>query len=284
MVTPHPEYVSTNLGRLHVRRIGAGPPVVLWHSLFLDSRSWCGLPDRLARERTVVVIDGPSHGQSDAFRGDFTFEECVAAAERILDAHCLAGPVDWVGNAWGGHVGIQLALHRPGRVRTLTTIGTPAHPLRPVERWAKAWPLVQLYRVSGPNRLLFKPLSGALVGSEAIAAQPELCAEVMSAFTGADRASMFRAARSMMVRRPDMSADMARLDVPTLVIAGRDDSTGWRPADAKRVAATMRNVTVIAATGSGHSTPLLLDSATVDQALTEFWNRASQRTDTNCPR
>ena len=283
MATPHPEYVSTSLGRLHVRRVGAGPPVILWHSLFLDSRSWCGLPDRLARDRTVVVIDGPSHGQSDALRRDFSFRECVAAGERILDAHGLTDPVDWVGNAWGGHVGIQLALHRPGRIRTLTTIGAPAHPLRPVERWLKAWPLVQLYRASGPNRLLLKPLSNALVGSEAIAAQPELSAEVMSAFTGADRASMFRAIRSMMVRRPDMSAEMARLDVPTLLITGRDDSTGWRPADAERVAATMRDVTLVAATGSGHSTPLLVDSATVDQALAEFWRRVAQRTDENCP-
>lgn len=141
--------------------------------------------------------------------------------------------MDWVGNAWGGHVGIQLAAHRPDRVRTLTTIGTPAHPLRFTERWTKVWPLVQLYRVTGPNALLLKPLSGALVGPESISAAPDLAAEVMSAFTAADKSAMFHAMRSMMLDRPDMSADMARLAVPTLLIAGREDSTGWRRADAQ---------------------------------------------------
>ena len=42
---------------------------------------------------------------------DFTFAELVVAAEQALDRLGLTEPVDWVGNAWGGHVGIRLA-HR----------------------------------------------------------------------------------------------------------------------------------------------------------------------------
>ena len=34
-------------------------------------------------------------------------------------------PVDWVGNAWGGHVGIVFAATWPDRCRTLVTFGTP---------------------------------------------------------------------------------------------------------------------------------------------------------------
>ena len=49
MITPSPDFVSTDLGRLHVRRTGTGPPVVLWHSLFFDSRSWGPLVDDLAQ-------------------------------------------------------------------------------------------------------------------------------------------------------------------------------------------------------------------------------------------
>lgn len=272
-----PDFVGTDLGALHVRRLhlggeGTGRPVVFWHSLFLDSQSWCGLQDRLAQNRTVIVIDGPSHGLSERIARDFTFADCVTAAEKVLDAHGLTAPVDWVGNAWGGHVGIQLAAHRPHRIRTLVTIGTPAHPLRPAERWTKAWPLVQLYRVAGPNPLLLKPLSDALVGPESVATQPDQAAAVMRAFTDADRRSMFHAIRSMMLRRPDMRADMARITAPTLLIAGRQDSTGWRPADAQAVADTMPHAQVVAAAGSGHSSPLLVDSTTVERALNDFWS------------
>lgn len=265
------EFVDTVLGRLQIRRAGTGSPVVLWHSLFLDSRSWCGLPAHLAEHRTVIVIDGPSHGGSEPVIRDFTFAECLAAAEQVLDELGLREPVDWVGNAWGGHVGIQLAAHRPERIRTLTTIGTPAHALRPGERWTKVWPLVQLYRFTGPNRLLLKPLADALVGPESIAAQPDLSADVMSAFAAAHRRAMFYAMRSMMLRRPEMATDMAAITTPTLIIAGRDDSTGWRPSDARAVAAGMRDARVVAAAGSGHSSPLIVDLATVERALAEFW-------------
>ncbi len=265
--------IATDLGRLHVQIQGAGPPVMLWHSLFLDSRSWCGLAEGLAGDRMVVAVDGPSHGRSEPITRDFTFADCVTAAEQVLDHLEVTAPVDWVGNAWGGHVGVQFALRRPDRVRTLTTIGTPAHPLRPQERWTKAWPLVQMYRLAGPNALLMKPLSKALVGAETIAAVPDLAATVMSAFTEAHRAAMFHAIRSVMLNRPGMAADMGRLSIPTLLIAARDDITGWQPADARKVADTMADATVVGAAGSGHSSPLLIARDEVTAAVREFWGR-----------
>ena len=137
MITPSPDFVSTDLGRLHVRRSGTGPPVVLWHSLFVDSRSWGPLVDVLARDRTVYTIDGPSHGKSEAVRRDFTFEELVVAAEQALDRLGLTEPVDWVGNAWGGHIGIRLATGDRGCGR-LTTIGTPVQGFTLGEKLTKA--------------------------------------------------------------------------------------------------------------------------------------------------
>lgn len=268
------ERVITDLGALRVERLGAGPPVVLWHSLFLDSRSWCGLAEELAGTRSVVVIDGPSHGGSEPIGRDFSFADCVAAAVSVLDALGIDEPVDWVGNAWGGHVGIQLAVRWPERVRTLATIGTPAHALRAIERWTKVWPLVQLYRFTGPQALLLKPLGEALVGQESYSAAPDLADEVMNAFTGADRPSMFRAMRSMMLNRPDMSADMVRIAAPVLLVAGREDITGWRPADAQAVADRMAEATVVGVRGSGHSSPLLVDRAAVLGALQQFWSGA----------
>ncbi|WP_006246653.1 alpha/beta fold hydrolase [Mycolicibacterium tusciae] len=270
MVAP---LIATDLGGLYVERTGSGSPVVLWHSLFLDSRSWCGLQEELARNHSVFVIDGPSHGHSEPVGRDFTFEECVSAAEQVLDGLGLDEPVDWVGNAWGGHIGIQLAAARPSRIRTLTTIGTPAYPLRSAERWTKVWPLVQLYRFTGPNPLLLKPLSDALVGSESFHLAPDLVKTVMRGFTDAHKDAMFHAMRSMMLNRPDMTADMAAIAAPTLIIAGREDITGWRPADAQAVADTMIDAKVVAAAGSGHSSPLLIDRDGVLQSITDFWAR-----------
>lgn len=124
------EFVETDVGRLHVLRRGTGPVTILWHSLFLDSRSWVPLIGALAElvpDRTIIAVDGPSHGRSEPLNRDFTFDECAQAAANVLDRIGVDEPVDWVGNAWGGHVGIVLAAGQPKRIRTLTTIGTPVH-------------------------------------------------------------------------------------------------------------------------------------------------------------
>ena len=199
MATSDPDFVSTDIGRLHVIRTGDGPPVVLWHSLFVDSRSWGPLIDELSRRRTVYAIDGPSHGRSDSVPRDFTFEEVVASAEQAMDRLGLTEPVDWVGNAWGGHVGIRLATG--ARLRTLTAIGTPVQGDTPWEKFTRSWPLVEIYRFFGPNGFIMKQLSDALLGAEAVAAQPEHAEMIKASFREADHKGMLHAVRSMMLHR-----------------------------------------------------------------------------------
>ena len=275
MTAPNPEFVGTDLGPLHVRRAGTGSPAVLWHSLFIDSRSWGPLFDGLAVDRAVVAIDGPSHGRSAGVFRDFTFAEVAGAAVQVLDGLGITDSVDWVGNAWGGHVGIQVAVRRPDRIRTLTTIGTPVRGLSARERWLMCWPLVQLYRLAGPKPVLSKALSNALIGPESVAAQPERSVDVISAFTSADRGGMWHAMRSMMLARPDMADDVKRVEVPTLMLAARDDAMGWQPADATSVAATMPDARVGVVAGVGHATPLLIDTETTHRAIAEFWQSVS---------
>ena len=166
MITPSPNFVSTDLGRLHVRRIGTGPPVVLWHSLFVDSRSWGPLVDALARDRTVYAIDGPSHGKSEAVRRDFTFEE--------LRRRRRTGPgpprPDRARRLGGQRLGRprRHSARAPGsRLRTLTTIGTPVQGFTLREKLTKGWPLVELYRFAGPNGFIMKQLFDSLLGAEA---------------------------------------------------------------------------------------------------------------------
>jgi pimeloyl-ACP methyl ester carboxylesterase len=270
MTTPSQESVNTDLGRLHVRCTGTGPPVVLWHSLFVDSRSWGPLVDELSRQRTVYAIDGPSHGKSDSVTRDFTFEEVVASAEQALDRLGLVEAVDWVGNAWGGHVGIRLATGR--RLRTLTTIGTPIQGFTVGEKLTKAWPLVGMYRLAGPTGLVVKLLFDSLVGGESIAAQPEQAATVMASFRDADRGGMYHAMRSMMLQRTGIEDLLGSITVPALVMAVRDDVTGWRPDEARRTCAAIPDCRVEEVAGTGHVSPLLIDRDRILQLVTEFWN------------
>jgi pimeloyl-ACP methyl ester carboxylesterase len=272
MTRPSSSFLNTGLGRLHVRRAGAGRPVVLWHSLFVDSRSWGPLVDELARERTVYAIDGPCHGMSEAVHRDFTFEELVAAAEQALDRLGLTEPVDWLGNAWGGHVGIRLATG--ARLRTLITIGTPVRGFTLAEKLTKGWPLVEMYRFTGPTGFLQKQLSNSLLGSDAVAAQPDQAATVTAAFVEADRTGMVHAIRSMMMHRSGVDDLLPRIAVPTLVLSARDDAMGWRPEEARRTCATIPDCRVEEVAGGGHVAPLLVDRERITLLLNEFWSAA----------
>lgn len=264
-------FVSTCLGQLHVQSRGSGPVTVLWHSLFLDSRSWMPLMDALsevAPQRTVLAIDGPSHGRSAPVTRDFTFDECAHAAADVLDGLGIDEPVDWVGNAWGGHIGILLAATQPRRLRTLTTIGTPVHGISRRFRLTKGWPLVLLYRLFGATPLVCDPLSLALLG-------PDGSAEVMEAFRQADRIGMYHAARSMMLQRPDLHERLPQIAAPTLMLAADDDDEGWPPEQARAACATMRNARAEVVMGGGRVAPLLVDAKAVARTLVDFWGSAS---------
>lgn len=279
MITPSPNFVSTDVGRLHVRRTGVGPPVVLWHSLFVDSRSWGPLVDELARDRTVYAIDGPSHGKSEAVLRDFTFGELVVAVEQALDRLGLTEPLDWVGNAWGGHIGIHLAVAERPRLRTLTTIGTPVQGFTLGEKLTKGWPLVELYRLTGPNGFIVKQLSDSLLGAESVAAEPDQAATIMASFREADRKGMLHAMRSMMLHRRGVEDLLPSIKVPTLVLPVRDDVTGWRPDEARRTCAAIGDCRVEEVAGTGHISPLLVDRERILRLLTDLWSvtRRGQR-------
>jgi pimeloyl-ACP methyl ester carboxylesterase len=207
---------------------------------------------------------------------DFTFEELVVSAEQALDRLGLTEPVDWVGNAWGGHIGIRLAT--AARLRTLTTIGTPVQGFTLWEKLTKGWPLVEMYRFTGTNGFIMKQLFESLLGAESIAAQPDQAETIKASFRDADRKGMFHAMRSMMLHRTGTEDLLGSIKVPTLVMSVRDDVTGWRPDEARRTCAAIPDCRVEEVAGTGHISPLLIDRDRIARLLTEFWTAAVPKT------
>jgi pimeloyl-ACP methyl ester carboxylesterase len=262
-------HVPTCLGDLHVRRTGTGPPAVLWHSLWVDSRSWGRLVDTLAAQRQVVTIDGPGYGTSSPIGRDFTLDECASAAGEVIDALGLDA-VDWIGNAWGGHVGITLAATEPHRLRSLTTIAAPVLPVSRRQRWTQTYPLAAAYRLLGPNPLLTEILFDVLLGGARIA-HTEPAAELKTAFRAMDRESARRTIRYMHSWQ-SLADQLVAVTVPTLMMTGDLGDQHWSPADARAAAKTMPDARVVPLTGSGHVGPLLVDTDLIADAVANFWN------------
>lgn len=260
--------VPTRLGDLRVEICGSGPPAVLWHSLFVDSTTWERVREPLSAVRRLVIIDGPSHGGSMAATRIFALEECPGAALDVLDHLGVTQPVDWVGNAWGGHVGILFAAAWPDRCRSLVTIGTPVHGLAPGER-PKLKLLVELYRLTGPIRPLVTAVTDGLLGPHSAARSPENARLVGNAFRRGTRRGKYLAMH-LMLNRPDLTSALRTVSAPTLVVAGAEDSM-WTTDQARAAAALPLRGTTRVVPGGGHVAPLLDGAPALTELLTTFW-------------
>jgi pimeloyl-ACP methyl ester carboxylesterase len=264
------EFVDTSVGRLFVESDGDGPPALLWHSLFINSTSWELLRPGLARKRRLIIVDGPGHGRSGHSEGDYSIADCAAATLEVLEAQGVSEPVDWVGNAWGGHIGITFAAAYRNRCRTLATIGTPVHSLPTSERLTQIYPLLAGYRIAGPIGFLRKSLFEALFGADAIAAQPGLADRLVESFRSADRTGMSQAILSVSVRRPDLTHLLPDVEAPTLMAACQDDP-GWNYDQATAAVAKMPNGRALKVRGTGHVAPMLLEPDLLVREITALW-------------
>ncbi|MBJ7593260.1 MAG: alpha/beta hydrolase [Candidatus Dormibacteraeota bacterium] len=262
--------VGTRLGPLRVEALGVGPPAVLWHSLFVDSTTWKRVRGSLAESHRLLLIDGPSHGGSGSMTRGFSSAECAGAAADVLDHLEITEPVDWVGNAWGGHVGILFAAAYPERCRSLIAMGTPIQALSTSERRRIAM-LVALYRLIGPVGPLLRAVEDGLLAPQTRAGDPEAVRLVADALRHAQRRGMWIAMRSLMLARPDLSRVLADVSAPTLFITG-DELATWKLADAQAAAGRMRHGSAALVPGTRHLTPLEAPTA-VTALVTDFWRR-----------
>jgi pimeloyl-ACP methyl ester carboxylesterase len=258
--------ILTNVGELGVRVIGSGPPALLWHSLFVDSTSWDRVCGALAESRTLILVDGPSHGLSASWRQRFSLRDCADAAGQVLDHLDLGMPVDWVGNAWGGHVGIVFAESQPDRIKSLVTVGTPVQALTAAER-RNIVPLVALYRALGPVRPLVKGVEKALLGSRYLPADGKV---ISAPLRRAERKGMHNAMHSVMLARPDLLDVLPNVKVPTRFVAVKDDPLA--PVDkAEAAAALLPHGSTTVVPGGGHVAPLLQSAPLLGSIITTFW-------------
>ena len=254
--------IPTRVGPLSVRVMGDGPTAVLWHSLFVDGQSWRRVEAALARDRRLVIVDGPGHGESPDPGRRYSVEDCAAAADDVLAALDLGAPVDWVGNAWGGHVGIVFAASRPDRCRTLVTFGTPVQAYGSSQQLMYRGMLVA-YRVVGMVEYLSGGITEALLSARTRSTDPEAVAQVRDALRAMDRRALTNAMLSISLGRPDLTSRLASVRCPCLFVTGPDHAE-WTPAQAKVAAGLLPDGAVAVVPDTAYLTPLEAPATTIE--------------------
>lgn len=262
-------FIDTEVGSLKVTTTGTGAPTVLWHSLFADERSWGRVASQLEQDRRLVLVTGPGHGESGDPGRRYDLRQCARAAEEVLDALGVSEPVDWVGNAWGGHVGLRFATASPRRIRSLVTLGTPVQALATAER-VNTRLLLLVHRLMGPTRYLVNAVVETLLSAPTRASDPEAVALIRSSFVEADPSRLRNAVVSISLHREDLAALLPGISAPTLMITG-DEHSGWTPAQSAAAVTTMPDGRAAIVADAAYLVPLEQPDAVV-RLIRDFWS------------
>ena len=201
---------------------GTGEAVLMVHGFGASHTSWIGLRPTLEKRYRVIAVDLPGHGYSDKYAGDYSIKAVANKLLRVLDlkgikrAHVVA-------HSWGTAVSLNLAIQAPERVRSLTLMASFAYEKQvpPFLVWARA-PLMGefLFSMMWDQRLDDR-LAYAFYDANKFAT-PAVTDKAKKVFKRPGvLAAALAAARG--IRFSDMEPRYPELQVPVLIISGRED-------------------------------------------------------------
>ncbi|MCX8091229.1 MAG: alpha/beta fold hydrolase [Verrucomicrobiae bacterium] len=103
--------------KLHYRKIGSGPPLLVLHGLLGSLDNWQPVTQRLAERFTVFALDLRNHGLSP-HSPDMSLETLSEDVAKFVRDHGLER-IHLLGHSLGGRVVMHFALHRAGSVERL---------------------------------------------------------------------------------------------------------------------------------------------------------------------
>jgi pimeloyl-ACP methyl ester carboxylesterase len=219
-----------------------GPPIVLLHGLTATRRYLVMGSRTLQREGyRVIAYDARGHGRSDAAPDSraYGYDRLALDLEAVLDTLGLERAV-LAGASMGAHTAVRFALRHPERVAGLGLITPSFDPTSPISSTAlSGWDaLAQGLREGGEEGFVeaydFSSLPGQWRDTVEQVVRQRLAAHehpeaVASALEVVPRSRPFE----------DM-AELARIDVPTVVVASRDEADPSHPlAVGERYASTI---------------------------------------------
>lgn len=209
---------------------GRGPAVVLVHGLGGFAESWRHNVSSLAARSTVYAIDLPGCGRSAKPPAGYSLAYFARALHAFLDAAGVA-QVSFVGHSLGAAVAVTYALTHPSRVERLALLSGCV----PGFGWRPGW-RARLVSVPGIGEALglcgCAPLYRAAIArcfhapaadEVAFLVDWEYAARTGAAARGAWLRTVRSLAADFVARGTDYRRAIATLDLPVLLVHGRQD-------------------------------------------------------------
>jgi 3-oxoadipate enol-lactonase len=229
---------------LHYREKGRGEPLVLLHGFPLDGSMWDGQLDALADRFRVIAPDLRGCGKSEATERtsmDEMADDAAALLARLGVQQAIVG-----GFSMGGYVAFALLRRHPELVRGLILSNTKAEPDTEEGKAGRA-KMAQAIREQGVSAA-----EAAMTPKLLSPAAPDELRQRLRRTMLAQRPEGLIACVWAMAERPDSSAQLGDIRVPTLVI-GSDGDTVTPFAVSEATAAAIPGSALRRIDGAGHA-------------------------------
>ncbi|MBT0669541.1 alpha/beta fold hydrolase [Novosphingobium profundi] len=128
-------YVPSRFGQVHYRIVPGpddAPPLLCLHQTPSNGADFEPIMEPLSQGRTVIALDTPGYGMSDAPPEPVSIEELATVADTAMRdlaarGELAEGPYDVLGFHTGSLLSTELARSRPERVRRVVVFGLAAY-------------------------------------------------------------------------------------------------------------------------------------------------------------
>ncbi len=235
---------------------GRGAPVLLIHGFPLDHTMWDAQIEALAEHARVIAPDLRGFGRSPLGEVDpehgIPMEQYADELAELLDVIGINEPIVLVGFSMGGYIAWQFVRKHADRLWALIQCDTRAVAdteegragrIKMAEHVAE-WGSGRVAEMMGPK----------LFSARALETKPHLMAEVRRVVEETLPAAIAAAQRGM-AARPDVTAMLPTISVPTLVLVGAVDAIS-PPAEMRTIAAAIPRAQFVEIPDAGHMTTM----------------------------
>lgn len=245
---------------------GSGVPLVFLHAFPLNRAQWGPQIHGLSSHARCLAPDVRGFGESDV-RGPCTMDRYADDVVAFLDALAIDTAVV-AGLSLGGYIALALWWRHPERVRALILADTRATADSDADRARRA-ALIARVRAEG-SAALAEDLLPVVLGPTSVSRDPALADGVARMIALAPVEGAVGALEAMR-HRPDSSAMLGAISVPTLGLVGTEDAI-TPPSVMAGMCERIPDARLVRIRGAGHLSNLERPAA-FNAAVSEFLRR-----------
>ena len=242
--------ITSGDAQLFYEDLEQGPPVVLLHAFPANHEMWLPAAEMLCTHYRVILPDVRGHGDSEPGEGPATMEKHAADLARICDDADIKRAV-FAGISIGGYILFEFWRQHRDRVRGLILCDTKAQGDSEEGRKARLAAAEDVLQ-RGPEPFL-ESMIPKLLGKTTQSTRPDLVEEARRMMRKMSAPGIAAVQRGM-AARPDSTATLKTIKVPTLILVGEEDNL-TPVAEAELMQKNLRHSQMRVLAKGGHYSP-----------------------------